>query len=94
MKIRYDKDWFEGLTETEMNDMIKQVSQNKGLRNLKKKGDDNDSDDEIINENSNNSQNVSKQGVQKKKFKKSNLEYTVYGQFKDTDTTKVLRSFY
>lgn len=33
---------------------------------------------EVVNENSNNSQNASKTGVSKKKYKKSNLEYNVY----------------
>ena len=91
MKIRYDKDWNECLTEEELQKMISQISQTKGLRNLKKGGGGDEDEEGIEKE----VKDIEKGAVNRKKMRtRIGKEVNVYSVFRDTDVTKVHKSYF
>jgi len=87
VKIRYDKDWYEALTESEMLEMIKSVNENKGLRNLRRENGSEDEDNKDGDDDT--AEGVERKTKQRKKLKTTAYSKNVYTQFQDTDTSRI-----
>jgi len=92
VKIRYDKDWFEALTESEMYEMIKSVNENKGLRNLRRGNGSEDEEEKDGDEET--TEGVERKTTKRKKLKTTLYTKNVYSQFQDTDTSRVFLNEY
>lgn len=88
VKIRYDKDWNECMDEQDLQTMIGQISQTKGLKKLNMPDDDDEEGDGDA------AEGGAKEAVGKKRKTgggaREARQVNVMSQFRDTDTSHVI----